>query len=252
MKSRRIVFSLAGICILFFVSSLAIAGPPSAKFAATWTTEPGLASVAVVSSDQEGFAVDLDMDMGYTLATIKVPQDKELLVGLSAEIGLVTDTSIRGKEGGTAKAIAGGAGWVTIFAVPHEEGGYFAVAEPGTVILSARVQVLEATLGGVLTGYDGVTFTFTDEQISLLLATCAAHHFNFVLPNMEQGVYDIVAFFTTGALAAVNITENCGGAPSCVSASAFAAAVVGKTMLTVQQVRAAADGLQDTEIEPWP
>ena len=241
---KLIIVCLAVVMAVVF-GFTAVNADPSAKFAATWSTEPGVASVAYVPYTSED-DIDLDWNMGYTLAKIKVPQDKELLVGLSAEVGLVTDTSIKGKEGGTAKAIAGGKGNVTIFAIPEPfnwEG--IRKAEPGRIMLSSRFQVLTATLGGVVACEEGEC-TFTDEEIGFLQGTLAAHHFNFLLPDMDQGVYKIVAFFTTGAIAAVDICDNCEGS---VSASAFAAAIIGKTMLTVQQVRAVKDSLEEVDIE---
>ena len=269
MKTKKFVFALAGICLLFFVTGSAMAGPPSAKFAATWTTEPGLES-AVIITDASTDTVFVDSKTGYTLATIKVPQDKELLIGVSAEIGLVTDTSVKGKNGGAARAIADGEAYVTVFAVP-QDGGNSVKAAPGKIMLSKRVQELDATLGGVIQSCavtceaDEITgeivcddiviaddCVVTDEEIGLLQKTTAAHHFNFVLPNMNQGVYDIKAVFTTGARAEVDICdqgEACSYDPEgTVTASAAAAAVINKTMLTVQQVRAAKDGLQEVEI----
>ena len=267
---RKLVFALAGICLLFFVTGPAMAGPASAKFAATWSTTPGvLSEIFIIDADTD--AVEFDNNTGYTLATIKVPQDKELLVGVSAEIGIVTDTSVKGKNGGTAKAIADGEARVKIYAVP-DSGGDWVEAAPGEIILSKRIQTLNATLAGVIqscevsciqdpdTGditCDEIVIPedceVTDEEIGLLLETTAAHHFNFVLPNMDQGVYDIRAVFFTGVRAEVDI---CDDADDCslydpdgtVSASAAASAIINKTMLTVQQVRAAKDGLQDTEI----
>lgn len=49
----------------------------------------------------------IDAKEGHTLATIKVPQDKELLVGVSAEIGLVTFGSGKGRYGGSGQANRG-------------------------------------------------------------------------------------------------------------------------------------------------
>jgi len=265
-KTRSIILSAA-------IASL-LAGPvlagPSAKFAATWTDTPALASVAVIT-DATVDTVVVDSNTGYTLATIKVPQDKELLIGVSAEIGLVTYGSVKGKNGGSAKAIADAEAFVTVFAVP-KTGGPDSTAAPGQIMLSKRVQELGATLGGVIqectdgdTDFDGVADTdpdgtidiatecvVTDEEISLLLDTTAAHHFNFVLPNMDQGEYDIKAVFTTGARAEVQICDDgdpCSYDPEgTVSASATAGAVINKTMLTVQQVRAAKGGVIDTDI----
>jgi len=282
---KKLLCVVAGICLVCFVGGSALAGQPSAKFAATWSTVPALASVAVIPDTEN---ISVGPRAGYTLATIKVPQDKELLVGVSAEIGLVTDTSVKGKESGAAKAIAGAKAYVTVFAVPRD-GGPILEAAPGQIMLSSRVQELDATLGGVLEGAldtgtwtlnsetglceettfeycdsqtgigvgtgevscpDGeitlpCEFILSDEEIGLMLDTTAAHHFNFVLPDMDQGVYDIKAFFTTGARAEVDICEGCGGT---VSGSAYAKAIINKTMVTVQQVRAVKDSLEGMEI----
>jgi len=185
----------------------------------------------------------------------------------------LTDTSVKGKNGGAARAVAGGEAYVTVFAVPH--GGEVmpnsVEAAPGQIMLSKRVQELDATLGGVIQscqvtcGVDATTgevlcediviaedCEVTDEEIGLLLNTTAAHHFNFLLPNMNQGVYDIRAVFTTGARAEVDICdaeEECSNDPDgTVTASAAATAIINKTMLTVQQVRAAKDSLHEVEI----
>ena len=276
MKMKKLMCVLTGICLASFVAGLAMAGPPSAKFAATWSTVPALES-AVVITDATTDTVMVDSNSGYTLATIKVPQDKELLVGVSAEIGLVTDTSVKGKNGGTARAIGDAEAFVTVFAVP-QDGGNSEEAAPGQIMLSKRVQELGATLGGVIQSCSvtcveedviennvvvGTTIVcediiiaedclVTDEEISLLQDTTAAHHFNFVLPNLDQGVYDIKAVFTTGARAEVDICddgEDCMYDPEgTVSASAAATAIINKTMVTVQQVRAAKGGLNEIEI----
>lgn len=166
----------------------------------------------------------------------------------------MTGGSIKGKNGGTATSVADAEAYVTVFAVP-KAGGTPSEAAPGQIMLSKRVQELSATLGDVIesctdTNGDGTIDVLTecvvsDEQIGLLQDTTAAHHFNFVLPNMNQGNYDIKAVFTTGARASVDICENCGGT---VSASSNARAVINKTMLTVQQVRAAKGGIIDAEI----
>ncbi len=244
----------AGMCLVFFTAASALAETPSAKFAATWSITPALASVVDIKDATADTGPIVDSHTGYTLATIKVPQDKELLIGVSAEIGIVTDTSIKGQQGGTAKALAGGEAYVTVYAVP-EDGGEPVEAAPGKIILSKRIQELSATLGGVIESCTdangdgtidvGTECTVSDEQIGLLQDTTAAHHFNFILPDMDQGVYKIKALFTTGANADVDICEDCGGT---VAGSAYAKAIINKTMLTVQQVRAAKGSLRDVEI----
>jgi hypothetical protein len=263
--NRAIFAAIAATALL----STSVYAAPSAKFAATWSYGPSLKSEAIIVDAIVDTTI-FDENSGYTLATIKVPQDKELLVGVSAEIGLVTDTSIKGKNGGAAKAIAGAGANVIIFAVPVEgANGTSAVAEPGAVMLSARIQELDATLGGVIESCedvltlnpdgsttdepDGVITIaleclVTDEEIGLAISTLASHHFNFVLPNMDQGEYNLVAFFTTAALAQVDIDEFSVADGGTVSGSAYSSAIIGKTMVTVQQVRAAAGGVIDSEI----
>lgn len=239
------------------LAGAAMAGP-SAKFAATYHAGGmNVVSMAVIEDATEDTIVFEEND-GYTFATIKVPQDKELLVGLSAEIGLTTDTSIKGQQGGAARAIAGAGAMVAIFACPVDGGDCTEAAKPGPVTLSSRVQVLDATLGGVLEDCedlngDGVVeipeeCTFSDEEIGLALDTLASHHFNFVLPDMDQGEYNVVAYFVTGALAAVDIDEISVEEGGSVSGSAFAKAFVGSYMLTVQQVRATNNGIIDIDI----
>lgn len=265
---------IVALCTVVMVGSAgsAMAGP-SAKFAAVYSNSPSLTSAVVITDATVDTVVDMTTT-GHTLATIKVPQQKELLVGLSAEIGLMTDTSVKGKNGGTARAIAGAEAYVTIFAVPTGDYDYTVTpsikAVPGTVILSKRVQELSATLGGVIqsctdgdTNFDGTADVdpdgtidvatecdVTDEEIGLMQDTTAAHHFNFVLPDMDSGEYDIVAVFTTGANAEVNI---CTSAAECelydeqgtVSGSAEAVAVINKSMMTIQQVRAVKGSIGD-------
>ena len=247
----------AAIAASVLAAGTAMAGP-SAKFAATYHHGGmNVVSMAVIE-DSSVDAIAFDRNTGFTLATIKVPQDKELLVGLSAEVGLTTDTSIKGQQGGAARALAGAGAGVVIFACPVDGGDCTAAAAPGPVILSSRVQELNATLGGVLEDcYDmndddvieiPEECTFSDEEIGLALSTLASHHFNFVLPNMDQGEYNVVAVFTTRARALVDIDEISIENGGSVTASAFAKAWIGSYMLTLQQVRATSDGIIDAEI----
>lgn len=225
------------------------AGPvmaQSAKFAAT-TSDQRFSVVSVIDSEIQ--PNDCNINDGYTFATMKVPQDKEILVGLSAEVLLVTDTSIKGKDGGYARSLAYAGAGVTLSACPVA-GGDCTIADPGSVILADRFQILDGTLGGVLTNCtdsngDGVVGVdeceLTDEEIGLVLDTLSSHHFNFVLPNMDQGEYDIVAHFGTEAC---NEVSSDGDA----EALAFAVAAIGKYSLTAQQVRATKDGIMDLDM----
>ena len=275
---KKLSFLLISIVLTsVLLSASSFAGTPSAKFAATYTNDPMLSVTATVTCDgteNEVCTADADAN-GHTLATIKVPQGKELLVGVSAEIGLITFGAVKGKNGGSATAIADAEAAVSIHACPVGSGGVVSgdctPAEPGAVKLSKRVQELSAKLGGVIkdcaiaVDLDTGEGTFdvsedclvNDEEIALMLSTTASHHFNFVLPNMDQGVYEIKALFTTAASAEVVLcdytnelgytTQDCD-ADGTVAATAEAASVINKSMLTVQTVRAAKGGIIDAEI----
>lgn len=272
---KKLVSAFGIFCMASLLAGAVMAeGIPSAKFAATWTDTPFVAEVAEVNSEtavlnEDGIAeVNVDM-VGHTLATIKVPQSKQLLVGVSAEIGIVTYNMIKGKNGGSATSLAEAGAHVNLFAVPRD-GGPEIELEPGQVTLSSRAQELSATLGGVI---EECTFgcgtdcevvgeviecstncsldiseqcTVSDEEIGLLLDTTAAHHFNFVLPETNAGVYDIKAIFTIGEHAKIDLCgegEDCYMDGAVVNASAEASAVINKTMVTVQEVRAAKGGV---------
>ena len=267
MKRSKILLAL--ISMGFAVSASA---SPSAKFAAVYG-DSGPYVVSQITVEGTADASDFDENDGYTFARIKVPQGKELLVGVSAEVGLTTDTSIKGKNGGAAKAIAGAKGVVIVVAhrigdcAPGDGDTCGAVAAPGDVTLNSRVQTLNATLGGVIESctdgdLDGTIdistdCVVTDEEIGLVLETVSANHFNFVLPNLDQGEYNITAYFTTRADAAIDIDEctvggdvddGCLGGDGEVSARAFAKAFIGKYMVTVQQVRAVKGSILDIDI----
>lgn len=239
---KRLLICIVLASTLFSVTTMA----QSAKFAATYD-DSRFSVVSVIDSDTQ--PNDCNINDGYTFATIKVPQDKELLVGISAEILLVTDTSIKGKAGGKARALAYAGAEMTVGACPVD-GGDCQIAAPGSVILADRFQILEGTLGGVLTNctdsnadgdIDLSDCELTDEEISLVIDTLSSHHFNFVLEDMDQGDYDIMAFFGT---AACNDISSEGDA----EAAAYAFAAIGKSMVTVQQVRATKNGIIDANI----
>ena len=239
---KNLIISLVAVSVMLTGPALA----QSAKFAATYN-DSRFSVVSIIDSEIQ--PNDCNLNDGYTYATIKVPQDKELLVGVSSEVLLITDTSIKGKDGGAARALAYAGADVTVAACPVD-GGDCKIAAPGSVLLADRFQILEGTLGGVLTNctdsngdgdIDLNDCVLTDEQISLVIDTLTSHHFNFVLPNMDQGDYDIKAFFGTEAC---NQISSEGDA----EASAFAVAAIGKSMVTVQQVRATKNGIINANI----
>jgi len=220
-------------------------------------------------------------EVALKLATIKMPQSKELMIGLSAQVALGTSTEVKGKRGTYSRAAAAAEGGVTLYACNEKSDPAVCYeAAPGHVTLNYRRQELEAILAGVIedcavdvtltdTDGDGTlddafgVFSLSDcdvldEMISLGIETLSAHHFNFLLPNLPQGDYSVYVKFQTKASAEAESycfytypdgepdplgCENDDG-----SATGHAWAYIGKYMMTVQEVRAVKDENGDPEL----
>lgn len=252
---------LIGIIIASALFSVT-ASAQSAKFAAVWTDGATVVESTACASTVADFCSDLglgafDSDLGITFTEIHVPRSKELLVGISAQVGLFTATQVKGKKGSQSVAIAAAGGGVLPLAC-NQDTGACTVGAPGFIVLDARAQLLEAVLGGIIeectvdvqvnpdTGTGSGTFDLDDctvaqEEIGLALATLTASHFNFVFPDLDQGTYSIIGLFFTAAAAAA--FAGCpADSPFCSEgdgdATARSHAFIGKTMITVQEVRA--------------
>jgi hypothetical protein len=254
------------LAIYALASTTALA--QSAKFAAVYSDAPlvtvnGWSSVstctAILDPDYPESVVDCidntgSVATGYSMATIRVPNKKELLVGLSAQVGLYTETVVRGKKGSTSSAMAFSEGSVGLTACNADNVCYESV--PRDIVLSNRRQELEATMAGIIeecaVEIDGISGAFdlndctvAPEEIGLALETLAAHHYNFLFPNLPQGDYEVVAAFRTDAQTAARAYCD-PDSPTyeyCIvdaEASAFAEskAVINKAMMTIQEVRA--------------
>jgi len=263
------------VAALAAVVSAPVLAAPSAKFAAIWSETEASVVRAEACADagtvDTTYCTDAGLGntgevVGTTLATIKVPSSKELLVGVSAQVELFTETLAKGKKGTTSSALAMAEGGVELLAC--SEAGCF-MGKPGRVVLNKRTQELEATLAGVIeectvdvqvdtdTGTGSGTFnlddcTVEDEAIKLALTTMSAHHFNFVFPDLPQGDYSIIAKFSTNAAATASVT--CGDeytycAVEDGGAGGSAYAVIGKYMMTIQEVRAVQGSLGSGEIQ---
>ena len=263
---------IAAVAAATVVSANAYAAP-SAKFAAVWNENPvvvqanACAETTNLPAYCEDGALSSDSAAAREMATIKIPQSKELLVGVSAQVELFTETLVKGKRGSYSRAVAFAEGNVALVAC-SEEACYR--SKPGGVVLSSRQQELSAILAGIIESctfdptpnsagdisFDLSDCQVADEEIKLALTTMAAHHYNFVFPNLPQGEYKVIARFMTRARAEAE--ANCpvdeSGAlvnPYCLdgdgSAGAKATAIIGKTMVTIQEVRAVNGTLGDPE-----
>jgi hypothetical protein len=218
MKTRLILG-----CILVFASFGAFAGASTFSGA----TNDGInLSVTDLETAEVGVTV--------LESTLKVPgSKKDLLIGVSIESGVFTQTEVKGQKGESETATASGTIAITVLidGVP---------VAPGTVKFNHREQTLSATLGGVLesctfavSDSGSVTFTkddciWTDEDINLMLETTTANHFNFIAPNVGQGEHDIEV-----------VADVSAAASSDAKGSASSWAVINIGSLSVEVVRSA-------------
>ncbi|MBY4676573.1 hypothetical protein [Marinobacterium arenosum] len=210
----------------------------SAKFAAH---AKDMSNLQLISTTEQnaGFA-NAPVYTTLMSAGIRTANKKDLLIGVSLELGLHTETNVKGKNGTAEKAGAKGGVAIRVLVDGVE-------AAPGQVIFTERYQELSAVMGGViescdvsvdpLTGDGTITIAddceVTAEEIGLILETTAAHHFNFIMPNMEPGDH-----FIEVKADLYSSTELSGEYDIDGDNSAKAWATVGVGSLTVQEVQA--------------
>ncbi|WP_373045992.1 hypothetical protein [Vulgatibacter sp.] len=160
--------------------------------------------------------------------TIHTSQQKDLVMDVSLEAGLFTDTLVSSRKGRSDTSFAEAMIEVRVLV----DG---LAAMPASVIYARRAQTLMASFGGVLEYcddenddgiIDGETeCEFSDEQLQLVLDTMGAHSFNFLLDDVGSGSHSIVvqAKITTDS--------------SAQEGAASARAVLGNGSLVVEEVR---------------
>ena len=243
MSVNKIVALTSAAMIMTFTGAMSASAGPAAQFSATVNKiQVNLACSGTACTDNQ---------IDEVVSTIKVPNRKELLIGVSAQVGITTQTTVKGKLGGGGAATSTGGVKVGVELCPRANFNAATKAcsagviygEPGTITLNARSQELSAILGGVITsctvGDDGVIdvgseCTVTDEQIRLLLDTLSAHHYNFVFPNVPTGEYKVIARFDADVATSTDETEVTGDTAN----EADASLVVGPRVVSVQIVRA--------------
>ena len=237
---KRILISVVLASAMFSVGAMA----QSSKFDASWSNDVKMVH-AYVDSDTasaclgDGTGDGTGGDGGAPcvlaealMATLDVAQHKDLLIGVSGQIGLHTFTQAKGKNTDPALGSATASGSVVVTLELREANGLgtgalVQTAAPGPVTFASRLQTLTVDVT------DTDTENLTEVTVSLLLDTTAAHHFNFIGVDLDQGVYDVVAVFDLSAWVAI-VGED---------AIAEAKVTLGPRMVTVQEVRAAKDSL---------
>jgi len=160
--------------------------------------------------------------------TLKTPNQKDVFVSVSLEVGLLTDTLVRSKNGASDTSMASAGVEVRVLIDGAE-------ALPGRVVFGRRTQTLTATFQGIIDGCLAVdTNTWSvvidpdcvrPEELGLILETMNANAFNFIMADLPSGIHNIQ----------VQARINLGA--SAQAGSARARALIGNGSVTVESVR---------------
>lgn len=231
---RKLGLAIVALALTGFVSGNAQA--QSAKFAADWSANTvTLVEITVGEAEGTNSSTDVQIRAAELMATIKVPQGKELLIGVSGVANLITFTKVKGKnKAGEITAVAEATMDLEVRFAPTgtadvcvTDGG--TVAIPGAITFASRKQTLSIEVDLLNDGMDTITGFVT---VALELDTTAAHHFNFLAVDLDSGEYDIWACFSGEAFKDIE--------PDAL-ASSFVA--VQQRIVTVQEVRAVKDSI---------
>ena len=162
---------------------------------------------------------------------IKTPNQKDLFIGVSLEVGLFTQTLVRSKNMMKDTSVAEAVVQVRVLVDDRQ-------AEPGEVVFGRRTQTLSATLEGaiagcltIVTNVDGSLSIIVDpecvtpEIIELILKSMDAASFNFVAPDVPVGIHTI------------SVQARISSSGSAQTGSFSATGTVGKGSMTVESVR---------------
>jgi len=197
-----------------------------------------------------------DTDWVDVLTThIKTPNGKELAIGASLQCGLVTDTTVRSKNGDLDSSASRGK--IAVRVQITQPDGTVVYAEPNNgadlvtdiplnaegVTYCDRYQKLAARFSGLNCTADLVTGVVTcadPEELQLILKTLSAHHFNFLHANAVPGVQKVVV--QARAQAGILLGGTTLGA-------ANAEAFVGAGALSVETIRLVQDADGTTDLD---
>lgn len=160
-------------------------------------------------------------------STIKASNQKELIMDVSLECGLLTRTKVSSKTGISDTSSAQASVMVRVLIDGK-------VAKPGEVVFCKRTQELSATFAGILqecrdANLDGTISqdecSFLPEELSLMLSTMNANSFNFILDNVSTGLHKI------------EVQAKISSGTSVQLGSADAKASIGKGSIVVEEMR---------------
>ena len=222
---RKLGLVIAALALAGLVSSGAWA--QSAKFAADWAANRVV--LAEIKVDEATAETPVAEEL---MTTIKVPQGKELLIGVSGVANLVTFTAVKGKnkEGEITSSVEATMDLEVRFAPVGTANvclnGLGTLAVPGAITFASRIQTLSVETDLVVTGGETITGFVS---VALELDTTTAHHFNFLGVDLDSGEYDVYACFTGEALRTLS---------DATLAKGSALVAIAHRIVTVQEVRA--------------
>lgn len=243
---KKLAWTAATIALTVFLATPAFA--QSAK--AAWRFQELIALSANTGGTTDTQWVDI-------LTThIKTPNAKELAMGVSLQCGLVTDTTVRSKNGDLDSSAARGRIRVrveitqpdgsVVYGQPNNGADLdtdINLANDGGLTYCDRYQKLAAKFSGLNCTADSVTGAVTcadPEELQLILKTLNAQHFNFIHANAVPGVHTV----TVQARAQAGILLG-GTALGAAGAEAFA----GAGALSVETIRLIKDADGTTDLE---
>lgn len=160
--------------------------------------------------------------------SIKTANQKDLFINPSLEVGLLTDTLVRSKNGSSDSSVASAGVEVRVLVDGVE-------ALPGVVTFGRRSQTLTAVFQGIIDGclaIDPITGGIVidpdcvlPEELQLILETMNANAFNFIMADVASGVH------------AVEVQARINLGASARAGSARARALIGNGSVTVESVR---------------
>ena len=220
---KRLITSVVLATSLFSVGAMA----QSAKFAASWDTDPVVETAYSECIDSVCDGRDENTKSEVEMATLHVGAQKSILVGVSSEIGIWMLAQAKGGKNADgdfwSSAMAEGSVDVTLF-LDASNGATCDIAPNNTITLKSEMRKLTVSGGG---SFADLTDTFWID-VAIDTESIGAHHFEFLGVECAQGDYTLTATFDLTAIA-----EAAG-----VDSIADVRVTLGDRMITMQEVRA--------------
>ena len=220
---KRLLISIVLTSAMFSVGAMA----QSAKFAASWDTDPVVETAYSECADSVCDPRDDNTKSEVEMATLHVGSKKSILVGVSSEIGIWMLTQAKGGKNADgdfwSSAMAEGSVDVTL-SLEATNGETCAIAPDNSVTLKSEMRKLTVAGGG---SFADLTDTFWID-VAIETESKGAHHFEFLGVECAQGNYALTATFDLTAIAAA----------AGVDSIADVRVTLGDRMITMQEVRA--------------